>query len=359
MNTSIHFVLQPKTWTRLCAALSAFASAGAIAAATDPGVTVTVVPDPTSVTLSRLASKTDLDLTTYAAYRVTVTNTTTNTLNRVFFNATVAYVGSTEPVVIDSTVPAAAGCTITNPTIACSLGSLTPGALTSLYIVVRAPTTGTRITVAGAGGGEEGNGNGNGCCDVPASAFTSLIDSTTDPTTNPSFLTKVTSFVRPVGGTIFTGAEAISTTDDGWTTLVKVPAFTFVPQTTATVVEPTVSSSCQPYAIRCFKSVLTIPGQFAKLEITFRWDSAYFKLGSTKPADVKLFYTGSNLSIQYPIQLALCSADAITYGPAPSLGRPCLTVPPKKLSNQDTPVKALWGDLEFRVEALDNGSYEG
>jgi hypothetical protein len=34
-----------------------------------------------------------------------------------------------------------------------------------------------------------------------------------------------------------------------------------------------------------------------------------------------------------------------------------MPVPPRVLKNQDTAVKDLVGDLEFKVNALDNGKY--
>jgi hypothetical protein len=337
----------------LALALALPLSAGAQA---DPGVAVQVVAVPAQVSLSRAPDKSNLPLITYAAYRVTLSNNTTNTLNRLFFNATATNAGSSEAVLFDSALPGATSCPgLGTSTVACALGSLAAGSSTQFHVVVRAPQTGTRIDLNWRAGGFEGNGGGNGCCSTPGLASTGLID----PATDPLFTTEVVSFVKPSGGTLFTGAEAVSTTADGWTTIVKVPAFTSLPQTTATVIETSIAGSCQPYALAggCFSSDLTIPGTFASLDITIRWDKAFFSLGRTKAEDVKLFYTGSNSAITYPIQLALCSADASIYSSAPLPGRPCFDTAPKKLGKEDTANKELWGDLQFRVRALDNGSY--
>lgn len=93
------------------------------------------------------------------------------------------------------------------------------------------------------------------------------------------------------------------------------------------------------------------------LAISFQWDKSFFNLGNTKPESVKLYYEGSNPLIEYPIEVRSCSEDAVTYGAAPTLGRPCMPVPPKLLRSQDTPVKDSWGDLLIRANALDNGKY--
>lgn len=343
----------------------AAAAVAAHAAAADPGVSTVVTPVPGQVTLGRAAGKNQTELVTYAAYQVTVSNSTTNTLNRVFVAASASATPSVAgdppiPVIFYSSIPSTLACTgLGTSSVNCALASLPPGASTSLYLVAKAPQQGTAITVAWTAGGDEGNGGGNGCCNQTGTAVTALID----PTTNTSFLTNALSFVPPEGTTLFTGVEAVPSSTDGWTTLVRVPQLdTSLPWTTASIAETTLLNSCAPYAKAngCFSSDLTIPGSFAKLLITLRWDKDFFALGNTKPADVKLFYTGDSSlhpAIAYPIQLQLCSADLVTWGSAPSSGRPCLTRPPFKLSNQTTPNKDLWGDLQFDVEALDNGKY--
>ena len=88
------------------------------------------------------------------------------------------------------------------------------------------------------------------------------------------------------------------------------------------------------------------------LKITIRWDKAFFNLGSTKPADVPLYYNKALSSSR--AKLLLCTA---TTPIGPSQDTPCLDGPPKILKSADTPVKDLWGDLQFNVKALDNGRY--
>lgn len=329
----------------------------AVFAAADPNILATVTAVPADVTLRRPAGTDGVALNTLAAYRVVMTNGATNTLNRVFFSATARNVGSSEALVIDSTVPATLPCTgLGTASARCELGSLpASGGSVDFFVVVRAPLTGQRIDLAWTAGGDEGKGQGSGCCNQTGVTSTNLVD----PTTDTSYRLKLTSFVKPQGGTFFTGDAALATEADKWTVRVVVPAFVAQTQTTASIVETPQDTSCASYVLPggCFFTDLNIPGQFASLKITFLLDSKSYNL--SQPETAKLQYTGSNTNIIYPIILGLCSADAVTYAPlpAPSLGRPCLTELPKKLSTKDGVPKALVGDLRFLVEALDNGRF--
>ena len=94
-----------------------------------------------------------------------------------------------------------------------------------------------------------------------------------------------------------------------------------------------------------------MPGTFNSLLVVIRWDESKIKPG-TKPENVKLFYTHDpNLA---PVQVQLCS---VTGGPTP--GQPCLESIPSKYSKQSVPLvpSSFWGDIEFRVTAIDNGRY--
>jgi hypothetical protein len=181
-----------------------------------------------------------------------------------------------------------------------------------------------------------------------------------DPTTNTSYRYNMTSFVPDTGGPFFTGDGALATRDDPWTTKVTVPSNYTVPTTattytSASLFEELRLTSCE-YPT-CYSSQLTIPGTFAKLQIQIFWDKS--ASNGVNPDRAKLYYTGSNGAISYPIQLQLCSADAITYGPAPSFGRPCFSALPIRIPNNspDWP-RAAWQDILFSIEAVDNGKYE-
>ena len=88
--------------TVFVAALFGFSTAAFAQA--DPGINPVVVATPDTVTLSRSG------LVTYAGYVLTFKNTTTNSLNRIYFNADAFNTNSTEVVKFDSSnLPACTG----------------------------------------------------------------------------------------------------------------------------------------------------------------------------------------------------------------------------------------------------------
>jgi hypothetical protein len=190
------------------------------------------------VTLSR----TDLD--TFAAYDLTITNNTTNALNRLYFTATVTNTGGTDNGTFETyyyTAPSAFSCsgfpvtdtagnTTRYSTLSCTSNiSLNPdGSYISqkVTIVVKAPTTGTKLTVNIAAGGYEGSSQtGQGCCATEKVAFTSLVDATTDATM--SYTLQAITFVKSeTGGRIFTGKKAVTVAADPFATDVNAAPFT-------------------------------------------------------------------------------------------------------------------------------------
>ena len=121
-----------------------------------------------------------------------------------------------------------------------------------------------------------------------------------DPSTNPSFKAEAKTFVKPTGGTVFTGNVAITTESDGWSTTVVIPGFTSQAFTVATIKEvssadptpPSPQLACPPYSTSstCFATTLTIAGTFDALDITIRLDKSFFNLGRMNPAEVPLYY---------------------------------------------------------------------
>lgn len=330
-------------WSRLFF-LSTWLVGSAAQAASDPGVSVSVVPVPSSVTLSRAAQDGE-SLNTFAAYRINLRNGASSDL-RAYFKATATNVGGTEPLAFTTALPAGAACTgLGTASVDCQFGTLAPGSEQQLLLVVRAPSNGSRIDISYEAGGDEGKGGSNGCCSIVGTASTGLVD----PTTNTDYRRQLSSFVTPDGGSFFTGDAAVTTSADGWTTRVVVPSFSG--DSVASIQEQQLATSCAPYAVAngCFRTELSLPGSFpGLLKIFFRWDKSLYNLG--KPELAKLYYR--KLATDTPFALQLCTASG------PAAGVPCLARAPRKLSNQDTANKELWGDLLFEVLALDNGVYE-
>jgi hypothetical protein len=209
----------------LLAVSAAIASTAALGQA-DPRILVSLTPINSEVTLAR-PSNTGPSLSTLAAYTFTITNTSTNQLNRLYLRNAVAKTAEGMDVLWDSVngIDPAACTGFGTSTLNCdtTLFAGANGGTASFIVVAQAPSAGSRIVVTYSGGGYEGNGVGNGCCANPGvDAVTFLVDSTTDNKVNnraQSYLKKNST------STLFTGDRYIAKTADQVTTFVSVPAF--------------------------------------------------------------------------------------------------------------------------------------
>jgi hypothetical protein len=189
-----------------------------------------------TVTLSRE------QLPTLAAYDFAITNTSTNTLGRLYFTVTVSNNSSSkavfdEPILYTSPTGTQFDCTgYGTSTLKCTSGgkqspttgiTLDPVTYPTQFvtIVVKAPTNGTLLTTTITAGGYEGNSNsGTGCCAQTKTTSTDLDDWTNDALL--SYTMKATTFVRgETGGKIFTGNKAIPSDDDVFSTDVGASKF--------------------------------------------------------------------------------------------------------------------------------------
>jgi hypothetical protein len=320
----------------------------AFAAPKDPNVLPVVTPVPGAVTLSRVPTAASPQaLETFAAYRIDLANNTTNHLNFVAFTAATFVLNASTTATIDGLIGAPAGCTTTATRLSCALGTLSPGAVISFHVIVKAPTAGTQIDLNWTFNGSEGNST-NGCCTAKGKASTALVDPLAD---NSTVNTNVTSFVKGSGGTFFTGASAIATSADLWTTTVVIPSGFALGFTTAQVVESLSSSSCASDLRLCVVSALSIPGQFAALDITLRRDVTTFKNGA-KIENAILYYQPTESNPAVPI--GPCDAS----GNVPIGEHRCVlsrfTYTKKFVSDNNLPLDFI-GDWEFKLKALENG----
>jgi hypothetical protein len=331
----------------LLVAVSSLFGTAALAQA-DPGIEAEVKPLPAQVTLNRPAvAGTSLALDSYASFFVPLRNNGGSTLNRVFFNAMVS--SDQQSVVVDSVIglPATAACTgVGTASIQCTIGSVAKGAGLDFYVVVKAPSAGSRIDLNYVTGGDEGNGGGNGCCNLAGSATTLL----RDPATDTQALVRTTSFVRSTGGVFFTGSGIAVTTADPWLTLVSVPGTSFV--TTLEIFE---TPAAVPLASNLFTretSELTIPGSFASLQIILRRDVSTIA-PSAKIANARIYYARPVDGVYPPgpgTELFACTASG------PTAGVPCIERR-TEYTKKTAPTPAWEGDWEFVIRALDNGRY--
>jgi hypothetical protein len=214
------------------------------------------------------------------------------------------------------------------------------------YVVVKAPSAGSRIDLNFVTGGDEGNGGGNGCCNLAGNARTAL----RDPATDTQFLVRTTSFVKGVGGVFFTGGGIAATAADRWLTFVRVPGTGLV--TTLEIIE---STSNLPLASNLFTKEttdLTIPGSFSSLEIIVRRDASTIA-PSAKIANARIYYAKPVNGVYPPgpgTEVFACTSAG------PTAGVPCIERR-TEYTKKTAPTPAWEGDWEFVIRALDNGRY--
>ena len=340
-------------------------SGAALAAPTDPNINVTVLALPAAVTLSREAVGTSTSpLEAYAAYKVTVSNNATNTLNRTFFKATTSVVGGSGADFIDVVVPANSSCPgLTSFLVSCTLGTggtLLPGASASFVVVVKSPTAGSRLDLNWVSGGDEGNSStGNGCCNTTGVASTVLVDALAE---NSTVKTSVRSFIKASGGTFFTGATAIASPADPWTSTVVVPDGYSLPFTTAELVESVNPASCAPDLLVCLFTSLRMPGQFltTPLKITLRRDASTIKRGAKIENAVLSYQTEvfNTATQQWDAVGTATPIPACVGGAVPSGQTRCilsrLAYTKKYVADNNLPVDFEL-DWEFVMRATENG----
>lgn len=337
----------------LFAALFATLSVTA-SAATDPNVGPSVVAVPTTVTLSRDG------LTTFAGYKLTVANNTTNNLNRITLDGTAVVVGGAVGAVaaydsfetISGPTVQTCGVGSASNKVHCDLGSLAPNQSLALFVVFKAPTSGSRIDFNWAAGGKEGNSNtGKGCCVTPGTTSTALVDATTDA----SYKKNATTFLKSTGGSLFTGDQGKANSGDPWATSVVISAGTGIDYT-ATIAESNNPTEyvCGTSVPTCFISSLNIPGSFTLLSITLTRDVSTIpqavRYKQSALDEAKIFYSKEPVgSLLYnPVEVYACSLG----GPSP--GVPCWV---SKIVYPKAAPADVQGDWKIEIQALDNGSY--
>lgn len=328
------------------------------ARAADPNVTVTVEAVPDTVTFSRPALTPPMP--TYAAYKITVKNSSTNVLNSVRFTGTTTVVlGSPEARSAPFRESIDLGCTTTNAartSIECEIGTLRGGGganATASFVVyfdapssvaVPCPLVGCdHIAFATSTFYSEGARDAGGASHVDVTHVLATTNLGT-PT-----VSEIRSAVPTGGGRFFTGADGVprSTTGDLWTTTVNVPSLV---RDGARVFESTNPASCSADVTTCFFTDLTILGTFAELTITLRRDASTIAK-SARIANAVIFYR--HLASDPLVAVPACTA---TLGPLP--GKPCMSSR-TEYTKRSAPTPDLVGDWEFVIRAVDNGRFAG
>jgi len=384
----------------LIAALAAVVSTAALAQA-DPRVPASfkqLVPAETGdplvgkVSQSRPSSTPGKNLITQVTYKFTISNKTTNDLNRVFFEGTFRNVGGIDPVSVDTTIPGLITGAGTPPYcqasvltdgatfVRCELGSLqtqTPFPSADVYVIANVPSDGQQIRVDWRGGGFEGNGGGNGCCAQVGTYFTQMIDRTVDQ----SFTFNLQTFVKKEGTELFTGDVYITRSNDQTTTRVVVPKIAdnytgdvdkYSGQLVETSLNPSSTGSNDQQECKnlkhfstCFMNTITIPkanfnpdassnfGPDKLLSITLRVDSSAIR-PSTKIEDVTLYYVDeSNPDTRKPVSACVFNTD----GTLPSSNLPCWTERFQWDKTRPGWTQDLNKDLQWGLRHSKNGTY--
>jgi len=350
-----------RRWFTALAAIFLQTLGSAAFAQADPGVTAAVQPVPPQVTLNRQAGTASLALDSYASFFVPLFNGGGSTLNRVFFNATVS--SDTVSVKVDSVfgLPTGASCVgVGSTSISCTFGSLAKGTGVNFYVVVRAPSTGSFITLNYTAGGDEGSGGGNGCCNLTGTATTLLVD----PATNTDYLKRTTSFVKPgLPAKFFTGSGVAATATDPWITIVDFPALPSL--NTVAIAEERVSTIASD--LRTGETTrLTIPFPIVTSTLILRRDASTIA-PSAKIASARIYY--SEPTVPYPninygglgYELLSCATGRTPDDkPLPQKGVPCIEsrIEYTKKLVRDLGLSSDWElDWEFVLKIADNGKY--
>ena len=249
----------------LAVATPAFGAAGVIE------TSVTLLSDPTTYRKSDSTPP----LITYVGYTVTVTNSGVNTVNSVRFTGTTAVTDLQETATFSSAEGASCAVAANPPaapanasSISCAIGQLRAGGTASFTLFFLAPAQ-DPITPLPAGSdfvkfsGITYYAEGTNDSTPPSPNNSANPWTAADATLGTSNPTRIKTAVPKGGGSFFTGAGAISTGADKFTTWVQIPpAASF---TQAEVNESPLASAadlarCTNFDT-CYRSDVTIPGK--------------------------------------------------------------------------------------------------
>lgn len=326
------------------------ASACTWAAAQSTTTKTKVVPLPAEVSLSRPASLGAEALSTYAAYAVTLSNSSPNSIDRPRFTGTIS-AGAYHSVIGAECPDAVAGV---STTITCNLGKLgTGGGSATFYVVFTTPTSGSAMTLTWQ------SYNASGPDSTATESGTTSTALYGGDGTN-SALQAAKSFLPGVGSnfSFFTGGGTSATASDPFVTRVLVPVGVAAGTTLSIVEDDNGSNSCFSDRLTCFGSTITIPNLFYgpdnELTIVLMRDAATIKPGA-KVQTAVVEYTKDGAST---IALRNCGLQKDSTVVVPLPGVPCIDsrVEYKK---SDAPTPDDIGDWRFIIRAKDNGRYVG
>lgn len=325
--------------------LLALAGLGAPAWAASPDVVISVVPVPAVVTYSRPTATPPL--VTRAAYEVTITNRSNNTLNEVRFEAATTVQGAAQAAPFIEAIGFACAASSATAT-RCSIGTLRgKGDRRSFVLLFAAPTAGSAVVLNWVANYSEGRKDSPG-----ASHGDTQTGAATTPLGTP-IVTEVRSYIPTTGGSVYTGQTGVATFADPFTTTVQVPSWA-----KAEVLEAQSAQSCSAAYTLCATSTLTIPGSFAYLTIILRRDASTIVSGANIANAVLRYEPGSNdasgnfVPSGPPVDIISC--DLLPDRLPNAANKRCLDYR-RRYDLTNSPTIDWKFDWEFGLRALENG----
>lgn len=332
------------------------------ASATDLTITLTATPAD-AVSVSRKS------LSAYMAYRVTLTNSGTNTINQVrLTGATTA----------DGTTPASYNSVVTNDpafiapvcaatpgvgpsSVSCTLGQMKSGAQSDFFLIFQTPTDGLSLHFILSTTFSEGGSPTSPPANVIGRTLSDDVTLTTE--TNSDVNAHVKTVLPPGGGNFFTGPEGAVSSANPFSTIVTLPGVANLVTINAIDLSLNGTFPCgQTIGYSCFGLQSSINVDNAKdnskvfydqvapgniITIVLRQDVS--TLGAKpypKVGDVQIFYNPNTPVIP---------ADVGSLVPACATGLPAANQP--CVSQRFDKTKGNKGFYEYWIQAVDNGNF--
>jgi hypothetical protein len=356
MGCSLDFpALVRVPFARVAAASLMLAAAAPAWAASAADLTITLAATPDdSVSVSRSGLK------AYIAYRVTLVNSSTNTINQV------SLTGATSP---DGTTPAAFAAVVNNSgvvatcgptgaaTISCAIGQMKSNDASDFFLLFQTPTDGSSMTFTLNTTFSEGNSPNTPPANVVGATLTDSVALTT--TTNPQINAHVKTVLPPGGGTFFTGPNGVVSSTNPFASQVGLPSVTNLVTNNSIDLASVPSFVCSgSYYCYGLSSTINVddaktgnkvfydqvaPGKYITIVLRQDISSLSTKKPVPKVGDVQIFYNPSPL---YPGDVGTLVPPCLAGLPAED--QPCV-------SGRFDYVKGNKGYYEYWINAVDNG----
>lgn len=360
-----------KKWLRAAGVLTAAAAASlaspAVWAANASQLLVTLEVKPADVPVSGpityAVSVSRAGLDSYVSYRLTLKNSSANTVNQVVVTASTAV--TPLPEAVAEIAPYAAFVNLgTHPncpepgttpvsSVTCTIGQLKSGEGRDFFLLFKAPLSGANVVFNGNTDFSEGSSSG-----APPALFTSNVTNTMglDTTQTADINKRVRTVLPPAGGSFFTGPNGLVNASNLFSTTVSVPATSFITdnQIKQDSLPSYPGSMVAGYFLYGLSSTIDIrnalTGDKAEfpadvVTITLRQDAASITVKKPTPSvhDVKIFYSPTT-----GVGGLVPNCSSVAPVVVPTIDNPCV-------SERKSELKGKKGYYQYTIKARDNG----